>query len=453
MTTLPRPPYLLAAAWLLPIAAPPLVDGAVRVDPDGRLGAVGPRSALSAAHPALPIVDLGPCALLPGLVNVHAHPELTLLRHALEDLPLHSWIPALRARTARWTPEDFDLAARWGLVEALRAGITTVAATEASGASAAALREAGLRGVVYVEAFGPDPARVDDAWADLERRLAAVARHASELVRMGVSPHAPYSVSDALYRRVAATAAERDLDVATHIAESAAEVELVRRAEGPWAAALRARGLTVAPRARSPVDLLARTGVLERAPLLVHAVHIDEEDTAQIAASGARVAHCPVANAKLGHGVAPVPELLGAGVRLGLGTDSVAANNRLDLLDEGRAATLLQRARCADATLLPARQVLRLLTLGGAEALGWADRIGSLEPGKDADLCAVRLDGPHVRPVADVEAALVHAARASDVVLTMVRGRPLYDGRRVLTLDEAALADVVERRATELSQP
>lgn len=447
MTPLPRPPYLLAATWVLPIAAPPLPDGALRIDPDGRIGAVGPRDALVRAHPALPLVDLGRCALLPGFVNVHAHPELTLLRHALEDRPLTTWIPALRAATAAWTPDDYALAARWGLVEALRAGVTTIAATEASGATAAALREAGLRGIVYLEAFGPDPRDVEAAWADVERRLARAEAHAGALVRLGLSPHAPYTVSDALYQRVACAAAARGLDVAAHIAESPAEVALVRHGAGPWADALRARGLPVEPRARSPIALLARTGVLARAPLLIHAVHVDAEDLRLLAAHGARIAHCPIANAKLGNGVAPLPALLAAGLRIGIGTDSMAANNRLDLLEEGRVAALLQRACHADATLLPARQVLRLLTLGGAEALGWADRIGSLEPGKDADLCAVQLDAPHLAPVADVEAALVHGARASDVRLTVVRGRPVYRDGRVLTLDEAALAEAIARRS------
>jgi len=196
--------------------------------------------------------------------------------------------------------------------------------------------------------------------------------------------------------------------------------------------------------------MLDRLGVLAARPLLIHCVRLGADDIARIAGAGAAVAHCPVANAKLGHGIAPLPELIEAGIRVGLGTDSVGSNNRLDLLEEARTASLLHRGRLASFDYLTPAELLRMVTLDGARALGLDDRIGSLEPGKDADLCAVSLSGAHVRPVHDPVAAVFHAARASDVVLTAVRGRVLFRGGVVETMDEASLAAEIEEPAERI---
>ncbi len=436
------------ARWVLPVAGPPIRDGAVSVA-DGRIVAVGPAHAVGAAAEE----DLGDVALLPGLVNVHAHPELAGFRGYLEDLPFHRWIPALLRAKQRsgLTQDDYDAAARWSCVEAIRAGMTTLAATEDSGAALDAFRDAGLRGVVYREVFGPEPDRAAGAMAELGRKLDAMRRRETDLVRVGVSPHAPYTVSDELYRAVAELAREESLPVATHAAESPEETEYVRAGGGPFGAVLRSRDIPTPARASSTLALLERLGLLAARPLLVHAVQLDEEDVARIADHGCAVAHCPVANARLGHGVAPVAELLEWGVTVGLGTDSVASNNRMDLLEEARVAQLQQRSRLRSATALPAELLIRMATQDGARALGMADRVGSLEPGKDADLCAVRLDGPGVVPVHDPEAAVVHAARGSDVVLTMVRGRILYRDGALRTLDAGELSGRVEATARKIA--
>jgi 5-methylthioadenosine/S-adenosylhomocysteine deaminase len=221
----------------------------------------------------------------------------------------------------------------------------------------------------------------------------------------------------------------------------------VARGEGDFAPGLRARGIATPARGTSTVELLDRLGVLAARPLLIHCVLLGEDDVARLADRGCAVAHCPVANAKLGHGIAPLAELREAGVRVGLGTDSVGSNNRLDLLEEARIASLLHRGRLASHDFLSPAELLRLATIDGARALALEDRIGTLEPGKDADLCAVSLAGAHVRPVHDPVAALFHAARGTDVVMAAVRGRVLFRDGRVLTLDEAALAQAVEEPA------
>lgn len=447
------------APWVLPVTAPPISDGAVLVE-HGRIRAVGPAAEIAPPGGATPAreVRLDDCVLLPGLVNAHAHPELTVFRGLLEDRPFAEWISALLAikRAAALGEEEYRLSALWGCVEAARAGITTLAATEDSQAALDALSAVGLRGIAYREVFAPDAALAARAAESLEAKIAAMRERATELVRVGISPHAPYTVCDDLYRAAAELAAKEGLPLACHAAESAEEDELVRRGEGPFADALRARGIDVRPRGRSTVELLERLGVLALRPLLIHCVRVEDDDIARIATAGAAIAHCPMANARLGHGVAPLPRFLDAGIRTGIGTDSVASNNRLDLLEEARFTSAVHRAASGRPDLLPADLLLELVTLGGARALGLDGRIGSLESGKDADLCAVSLAGAHARPVHDPVTALFHSARAADVVLTVVRGRVIYtvdSGRgRVVTVDEEALrprVDALARRVAE----
>lgn len=443
MTDDPLRPALYHAAWVLPVSAPPIRDGVVMVS-DGTIAAVGPREAVEPPDGAR-IVELGEVALLPGLVNVHAHPELSLFRGALEDLSFRDWILHLVGlKRAVLGDADYDVAARWTMVEAMRAGITTLAATESSAAGVEALHASGLRGLVYQEVFGPDPGQAEGAMRELRGALDRLRARESDRVRVGISPHAPYTVSDELFRAAALLAREEELPVAIHAAESAPERALVVEGGGDFAPGLRARGIETPPRGRSTIEMLGRLGVLDARPLLIHCVDLDAEDIRRISDAGCAVAHCPVANAKLGHGVAPVPELREAGVRVGLGTDSVGSNNRLDLLEEARIASLLQRARKADPGVLSPAELLSLCTIDGARALGWEDRVGTLEPGKEADLCAVSLSAPHVRPVHDPLAALFHAARGTDVVLTVVAGREVFADGEVRTLDVGALEAEVE---------
>jgi cytosine/adenosine deaminase-related metal-dependent hydrolase len=441
---------LYRAAWVLPVASEPIRDGAVLVGTDGRIAAVGPRAAI-APPPGTVVEEMGEAAILPGLVNVHAHPELAMFRGALEDLCFRDWILRLvGAKRAALGERDYAAAARWTLVEALRSGITTLAATESSGASAAALGEAGMRGIVYQEVFGPDPADAEESMAGLRAAVECLRAHASARVRVGVSPHAPYTVSDRLFAAVADFARAEALPMAVHAAESAIEHQLVQRGEGDFAPGLRARGIATPPRGRTTVEMLDRLGVLACRPLLIHGVLLDRDDLRAVADAGASIAHCPVANARLGHGVAPYPEMVAAGIRVGLGTDSVGSNNRLDLLEEARIASVLHRGRLERCDVLDAGALLRLCTLDGARALGIDGETGSLEPGKAADLCVVSLAAPHVRPVHDPAAAVLHAARGGDVVLTAVDGRVLYRDGVLSTLDPAALEGAVEDAAARV---
>jgi cytosine/adenosine deaminase-related metal-dependent hydrolase len=226
-----------------------------------------------------------------------------------------------------------------------------------------------------------------------------------------------------------------------HIAESDEERRLVERAEGIFATGLRARGIVVEQRARSSIALLARTGVLDARPLLIHCVRVDAEDIDAMASHDCAVAHCPISNAKLGHGTAPLLDLLQRGVRVGLGSDSVASNNRMDISAEARAAILAQRARTQRHDALCASDAVRLATLGGASALGLDTEIGSLEVGKSADLAAFPLD-PHTAPVHDPFAAVVFALPGTGASLVTVAGRELVRDGRLTRRDDGLTARV-----------
>lgn len=406
------------ARWVLPIASTPIEDGTVVVEGD-RIVWVGPR----AQAPAGGTDDaLGDAVLLPGLVNAHTHLELTVMRGFLEDLAFFDWVRTLtRARRQVLDADALLDSARLGVVEGLRAGITTFADTGDSAAPFDALRELGARGIAFREVFGPDPAQVDESMAGLRAKVGDMRARETPLVRLGVSPHAPYSVSDALFAAVAAYASVEGLPVAVHIAEGEDESHLVERAQGPFADFLRARGVTVEPRARSPIALLERCGVLAARPLLIHAVSADAADIAAMAHHRCPVAHCPASNAKLAHGVAPLLEMLDAGLDVGLGSDSMASNNRMDLLGEGRLASLQQRARTRRVDAVPAPQALDLATRGGARALGLGDSVGVLAEGYQADLAAFDLTHG-AASVDDVAAALVHAG-ASPARRTVIAGQ------------------------------
>jgi cytosine/adenosine deaminase-related metal-dependent hydrolase len=445
-------PTLYSADWVLPVSSPPVRAGAVLVDEDGVIRYVGAASGIEVGE-ATARIELGEALLLPGLINTHTHPELTGMRGLLEDLPFHSWIPTLRAAKdgAQLSAADYAAAARWACLEAMAAGVTTIGATEDSGAALDALRDAGLRGVVYREVFGPAPHQAVAALSKLRVKVDDMMRRQTDLVRVGISPHAPYTVSDELFRQVAEWAVADGIPVAVHAAEASVEHELVAHGTGVFADGLQARGIATPKRASSTIRLLEQTGVMAARPLLIHCILLQDDDLRIIADHGAAVAHCPVANARLGHGIAPVMELLDAGVRVGLGTDSVASNNRVDMMEEARTAHLLQRARLCSPTVLPADRLLRLMTLDGARALGLDGRVGSLEPGKDADLCAVRITAPHTVPVIDPLTTLLHSARGSDVILTAVRGRPLFRDGRQLTLDGGPIRPVMDRMAARLA--
>jgi cytosine/adenosine deaminase-related metal-dependent hydrolase len=433
------------ARWVVPVTRAPLADATVSVS-GTRITYVGPR----AGAPPGEDVALGDAVLLPGLVNTHTHLELTAMRGLLTGLEFVTWIRTLTsARTAVLTPDSMRDGARLGIAEGLVAGITTYADTSASGVVLQAMRDMGVRGIMYHEVFGPAASQRAEAFAGLRAAVDGLRPLETDLVRLGVSPHAPYTVHEDLLIDVAAYAVGANLPVAIHLAESDAEIAFLRDGDGPFADGLRARGIPVVRRSHSPVHLLVELGVVVARPLLIHCVKLEASDIDFIAQYDCPVAHCPASNAMLGHGIAPIRELLDAGAVVGLGSDSAASNDRMDMLAEARLAIAFQNARLGRPDALPVREALALATIGGARALGLDDRVGSLEVGKDADLAAFALDA--IRGAASLapEAAAL-AAAGTPATLVTVAGHPRVRNGQVLGLD-SGLVGRVTRSAADLA--
>ena len=445
---------LYTAQWVLPIASATIEDGAVVVE-GALIAGVGTRAELLARFPNADVRDYGAAALLPGFVNCHTHLELTAMRGYLEpeESDFFAWLRKLTlARLLKMTPDDLYVSAAWGAVEAARAGVTSVGDASASAEEAMrALGDVGLRGIVYQEVFGPEPELAAEQFAKLHERVAHLQAFESDLVRLGVSPHSPYTVSARLLEMVSDFAVNETFPLMIHTAESAAEELLIREGRGTFAESFAQRGIAWSAPGLSSVQYLARCGVLRARPLLAHCIRVDEQDIVMIKEAGASVAHCPKSNAKLGHGHAPYH--LFKKIAHGFGSDSVASNNTCDILEEARFATLMARAAATKQddgkpAAFTAHEALATATHGGARAL-WQDiQTGSLAEGQRADLIAIKLDGAHQTPVYDPARALIFASSGRDVALTVVAGREVFHNGCVMTVDE----DRLQARMIEIAR-
>jgi cytosine/adenosine deaminase-related metal-dependent hydrolase len=404
---------ILSADWVLPVEGEPIERGAVALE-DGLIAAVGTIDELGAGE------HYPEAAIVPAFVNAHAHLEYAVYAGFGDGLSFGPWISLHVARKQRLEREEMEAIARLGAAECLRSGIGTVGDLAFSGASAHACAELGLRAIVYLEVFGRE---ADDALGQFEAKRAYVAPALSDRVRLGVSPHAPYTCSTDVY----AACRGLDLPVATHLNESQDELDWLLRGEGPWQ---EVRELLVEPDGQSGIRRLAGAGLLDDRVVAAHCVKVDAQEIALLAEHGVAVAHCPRSNALLGCGIAPLAALRSAALRVGVGTDGVSSVPSHDFFDELRAVIALARAREEAAGALVAAQALRLGTLGGAQALGLEAVTGSLVPGKRADLAVVSLSGSPYLPWEDPAAAVIFGGGPDRVLATLVDGETRYERGR-----------------------
>ena len=435
------------ADWICPVSSPPIRNGSIAVE-NGRivpllLGEDGARSAQGEGHNR---VTFSGCAIIPGFVNAHCHLELTILRGFLDDLPFSAWIPRLtRAKYQQLTRDDLLVSARLGCLEMIRAGVTCLGEVMDLGTSWSAMLESGLQGIAYQEVFGPADSQADQALADLMKKVDRYRSESTATFRIGVSPHAPYTVSAKLFQAVNRYAEWEAIPLTTHIAESPEEGLFVRSGTGVFAERWRERGIAVSPARCSPVAYLDRLGLVRSGALLVHAVDLEDTDFEILRNRRPAVAHCPKSNAKLGQGIARLSEIRDAVITVGLGTDSVASNNVIDMFDEMRSAIFQQRARARSITALGADAAFRMATLGGAECLGLAEELGSLDPGKRADFAVVDLTDPALQPIYDPVASMVYSASRQNVKATFIGGREIkMDSEEILRRSAAIAERLVE---------
>ncbi len=444
---------IYSAPWVLPIISPMISDGAVVVD-NSNILAVGPRHDIARSFPDSRITDFGAAAILPGFVNAHSHLELTVMRGFLEreENDFFAWLRKLTLARLAMTTEDLLVSATCGAIEAARAGVTCLGdASSAATQAIHALREVGLRGIVYQESFGPDPKLAHENVAKLRDQIAELRTLEDDLVRAGVSPHAPYTVSGSQLELISRLAIDEQLPLMMHAAESPAEQSFMLAGLGAFADGLRTRGIQWETPGLSTIQYLESHGVLEAKPLLAHCINVDARDLELIKRAGAGIAHCPKSNSKLGHGRAPFAKFISQGLNVGLGSDSVASNNTCDMLEEARFAALLARLASPadhDVAAISAEQALFAATLGGARAMGC--RIGALAAGMPADIVVVNLSGAHQQPVRDPTAALVFSSSGRDVLLTMVAGKEIYRDGQVSVVDESEMRSRLDTIRTRL---
>jgi 5-methylthioadenosine/S-adenosylhomocysteine deaminase len=422
---------LLRPRWVVPVEpAGVVLDAHAVLIRDGRIEAVLPQAQTAERYPGVPALDLPEHVLIPGLVNAHTHAAMTLMRGIADDLPLMRWLTEhiWPAEMKHVSPRFVHDGALLACAEMLLGGTTCFNDMYFfPEATLDAALEAGMRaslGAIVIEfpsAYAADP---DDY---LQKGLALRDRYRDHpLLSFCLAPHAPYTVSDASFRKVAKLAAELDLPVHLHVHETLDELARSSAEHGT-----------------RPIERLRSLGLLGPNLIAVHAVHLSPEEIDLLAKHGCSVAHCPASNLKLASGFAPIAALLAAGVNVALGTDGAASNNRLDMFAEMRLAALLAKAVAQDAQAMPAHAALRCATLGGARALGLEDRIGSIAAGKAADLVAVRLSGPELQPCYDPVSHLVYAAGRENVSHVWVAGELAVKDRvlqnvRFSTLDSSS---------------
>ncbi len=376
-------------------------------------------------------IDAKGNVILPGLIDAHMH--MTLLRGIGDDLPLMRWLyDVMFPKDAEIQPNHIRAAAIMNQAELIRGGVTTFLDIFRFPAESAAIaQQSGLRGVFCPQIID-EPAGAGET---LESNLAFIeAWHdcVPERLYTWFGPHALFSNFPETYRKIAKYAEELDIGYHTHLSETRDEVNQIKAKYG-----------------KSPVELLESVNALNPRLSVAHGVHLDKNDIKLLAEHGVGVVHNPTSNMKLASGVAPIPDLIAAGVKVGLGTDSNLSNNNLDMFEEMRLAAFLHKLYGNDPSLLPCEQVLRLATMGSATCLGMDDIIGSIEVGKRADMIIIDMQQPHLYPLlpepnTNVIEQLVYSASAADVMTTIVEGKILMHERKLITLDwEDAKADVL----------
>ncbi|MBX9692923.1 MAG: amidohydrolase family protein [Cyanobacteria bacterium] len=463
---------VLKAGWVLPVTSPPIEAGVVVIK-GGKIEAVGRESEFADSFwSGYEVEDLGlDATIVPGLISLHSHLDYSLQAFFDCQSKLFPWIEGLMQRTFGWTREQFLDSARYGVRQALEFGTTFIVDSSYTGQSALALAEAGVKGIVGLELFGLDSSNSESIWKMWLQRFDALRCEdllsdalSSGNLSLTVAPHAPYTVCPSVWKLATDWALDNRLTVLAHLAETQQECNWlqgeepeidrflvsVMKSHPDVPALLRTIGWKVD--GASPVEFLSHHGLLASNLLLAHCIFVDASDLERLRESRVGIAHCPRSNARLRNGRAPFEEYLRAGVRFGLGTDSLSSNNDLNLLAEARFA--LDFHRCMDRSLsLKASDMMRLLTIDAARVIGLDDRIGSLEPGKDADLAVFQFP-VHYRALLrslkpDNQSALTENERSFSGECHLASGGPAVDPYELLVRGNpsvrAVYIDGVER--------
>jgi cytosine/adenosine deaminase-related metal-dependent hydrolase len=405
---------LLRAKYLITNPEHCVENGAVEVE-GTKIHRVGTFDEIKALANIDEIIDLGNAVILPGLINIHTHLDLTNLHNRIKPTKNFThWVFQIIGARIRWKEEDYISSIEKGIELCVESGTTTVADIANTVYSFSVLKKSPLRKVVYKEVIDLNPDHAKDVLKKTQSELSTIIP--DNLLSIGLSPHAPYSVSRELYQAIAQLAVETDTPVCTHIAETRDEIEFLIKGTGNFPAFLRQiRALpdNWQPPGLTPVSFLNEAGILHNQPLLIHCNYVTDEEISIIKSSGASVALCPRSHHFFGHKNHPFQKLLDAGINVGLGTDSLASNHSLSILDEMKFLSLHHS--------VPPATLLAMATKNGAKALGLESKTGQIKEGFEADLCGVRLPDVHD---GNIYRQLLDAA--SKNIFTMIAGNVCY---------------------------
>ncbi len=446
---------LLCAQYVLPITAEPIQNGAVLIR-DGVIRDIGDAGMLKLRYPDEETKDFGASAILPGFIDLHTHLENAVMRGIVHDVPYATWIMSMRELASRLDVADWYDSAILGGLEALSSGITTVADVTSTGASCTAAQKIGMRGVIYREVSAMDRRRVDFAMRTAENDITHWREEVdTSRITIGVSPAAVYACHPEVFRRISDFAVREKVPVALRLAGDREECDFVRYGSSPFSVHTmdNKRGFVEVPpwlpTGTTPINYALNWGAFESDNVMVvHGVYAEDRDIRKMKEYDVSIASCPRINAQLGMGVAPLEEFRRAGLRVGLGTDSPAATDSTDMLIEMRIGMLLQRA-VSRTGFIDSKTMLEMATIGGAQALKMDDKVGSLEVGKLADVIAVDMSGSHQTPTSDPISDVVSACNGTDILMTMVDGKVLYEKNRWHVGVEVArnIARIIEIRS------
>lgn len=432
---------VIEARWVIPVEPDGLTldDHAVVVD-RGIIVDVLPTTNARARYQPTELVALGEHVLIPGLINSHTHAPMTLMRGIDDDLPLMTWL-----QDRIWPAEEEWVSAQYihdgtqlAIAEMLRGGVTCFSDMYFFPAVSSKLAsELGMRMISGVAIFDNPTNSARDPQDSFNQALALhkiLQDSESSLVTLALAPHAPYTVSDEPWRQVAKLAEELDVSIHTHLHETVGEISE-----------------SVAATGMRPIERLAALGVVTDRLVAAHMTQVSDSDLELLIAGGVHVVHCPESNLKLANGFCPVHRLQAAGINVALGTDGAASNNDLDLIGEMRTAALLGKGVSGDAAAVPARTALRMATWAGAQAYRIANRVGSIEVGKEADLTAVDLSSISSQPIYNPVSALVYTATRDQVTDVWVQGKRQLQSGELLNFDLAELRAIAEKWRNRLA--
>jgi 5-methylthioadenosine/S-adenosylhomocysteine deaminase len=414
------------------------VDGAIVIDKD-RILDIGNTAEIIDKYDAREIIDGSGKLIMPGLINTHTHVPMTIFRGYADDMPLHEWLYdyIFPVESEFVNAENVTLGTKLAMAEMLRSGTTTFNDMYYHIEDIAnVVDQVGMRAVLsesVIDFPAPNSPTPQEGLKTAEELIKKWSNHPR--ITISVSAHSPYSCSSGLIKNAKALADKYQVPFNIHVAETRKEFDQTQKDFG-----------------LTPVGYLDSLGVLGNNVIAAHGVHVTTDDIQILADRGVSVAHNPECNMKLASGVAPVPELMKAGVKVGLGTDGVASNNDLDLFDEMNTAAILHKLNSKDPTVLDAQTVVEMATMGGARVLGMESEIGSLEAGKKADMILMDMLQPHAHPIYNIYSLLVYSMKGADVESVIIDGKFVMRDRKILNMDEKSLYSKIECVAVKIRE-